>query len=306
MGVGDDRTVLLTGATGFVGRHLFPALVAAGWRVRCATRNPERARAEQPDREWVRLDVADEASVRQALEGCEAAYYLVHGMGGGGDYPDREASAARTFREMASGAGLRRLVYLGGVAPSGEPSRHLRSRLETGRLLRAGRVPTVELRAAMIIGPGSESWHIVRDLAARLPAMVLPKWLSHTSCPVHVDDVVRALVHAADMPVEGSCWLDVPGPESLSHRELLRRVAGAMLKRPPLFDVPVLTPRLSSYWIALITRADLRLAQELVEGLRSNLEPTGPSIWEELEPGPMPLAEAIRRALAAEHHANVA
>lgn len=306
MGGDGERRALLTGATGFVGSHLYPALVAAGWRVRCASRRPERAQAASPDREWVRFDVTDRASMRAALEGCEVAYYLVHGMAEGAGYPEREARGAVDFREAAQDAGLRRIVYLGGVAPAGEPSRHLASRLETGRLLRAGKVPAVELRAAMIIGAGSGSWQIVRDLAARLPAMVLPRWLQHTSCPVHIDDVVRALVHAADMPLESSVWLDVPGPERIAHRDLLRRVAAVMDKRPRLVSVPVLTPRLSSYWIALVTRADLGLAQELVEGLRSDLVPSGPSIWDTMDGGPMPLDQAIRRALAQESRARAA
>lgn len=300
------RTALLTGATGFVGRHLYPALTEAGWRVRCATREPSRAARGAPDREWVRLDVSDPGTMRGALEGCDVAFYLVHGMGGGGDYPLQESRAAVAFRRAAADAGVGRIVYLGGIAPAGPPSRHLASRLQTGRLLREGTVPAVELRAAMVIGAGSGSWQIVRDLAARLPAMVLPKWLQHTSWPVHVDDVVRALVHAADMPLQESVWLEVPGPERVTHRDLLRRVAHLMRRHPRLVSVPVLTPRLSSYWIALVTRADLHLAQELVEGLRSNLEPAGSSIWDELTPGPMPLDEAIRRALAEETSARAA
>jgi nucleoside-diphosphate-sugar epimerase len=165
-------------------------------------------------------------------------------------------------------------------------------------------VPTVELRAAMILGPGGGSWQIVRDLSARLPAMVLPKWLEHTSWPVFIDDVVRALVYAADMPLDGSTWLDVPGAERIAHRALLQRVARAMRRTPRLLNVPVLTPRLSSYWIALVTRADLALAKELVEGLRSNLEPSGPTIWKHLPSGPTALDVAIERTLAREEHGS--
>ncbi len=293
-----DERILLTGATGFVGGHLLPKLIEAGYLVRCASRHPSPTPSGA---EWVRMDVEEPEAVARAMDGCAAAYYLVHGMAGGGGYPEREAWSAGQFARRAAEAGLRRIVYLGGIEPSGPPSRHLSSRLETGRILRAGAVPTVELRAAMIIGHGSGSWQIVRDLAARLPAMVLPRWLHNASWPVHIDDVCRALVFALEMPIEGSVWLDVPGAQRISHRDLIRRVASALRKHPPLVDVPVLTPRLSSYWIALVTRADLHLAQELVEGLRSDLDPTGPIIWDRMvDYRPMTIGRAIRRAIEEE------
>ena len=176
--------VLLTGATGFVGRHLYPALLAAGCRVRCATRNVGQARRAHPDREWVHFDVERPDIVRAALEGCDAAFYLIHGMGQGADYPEREARSADNFVRAAEASGVRRIVYLGGVAPSGaRASKHLASRHRTGELLRAGAVSVIELRAAMIIGAGSASWTMVRDLAARLPAMVLPSWLRNPLAP---------------------------------------------------------------------------------------------------------------------------
>ena len=194
---------------------------------------------------------------------------------------------------------MERIVYLGAVEPAGAPSRHLRARLETGRALRGGPVPTAELRAAMVLGAGGASWEMVRQLARRLPVMVLPRWLRNRSQPVLVDDVVVALLAALDLPASWNGWLDVPGPTVASHRELLRRVAAQMGYRPPLFDVPVLSPRLSSYWIGLVTSADLDLAKELVEGLVSDLLPSGESVWDRL-PGhrPVELDEAIARALS--------
>ena len=294
---GARRPVLLTGATGFVGSHLYPALAAAGVAVRSATRDPEAAAAREPGRDWVALDVEEPHTLAPALEGCRAAFYLIHSMGGRhGDYARREAESAEDFRAAAERAGLERIVYLGGVAPAGEPSRHLASRLRVGEILRAGLVPTWELRAAMIIGSGGSSWKMVRDLARRLPAMVLPRWLRNRSSPVFVEDVAMALVGALE--IEGSGWLDVPGPEILSHRKLLDRVALAFGSEPAMLDVPVLTPKLSSYWITLVTGADLALAQELVEGLTSDLLPTGESVWDRLpERRPTPLDEAIREAL---------
>jgi uncharacterized protein YbjT (DUF2867 family) len=293
-----ERKVLLTGATGFVGRHALVALEAAEHPVRCTTRHVEQARRERPEHEWARLDVMDPASLRPAMEGCHTALYLIHGMRGGSDYPEREREGAEAFREAAADAGVRRIVYLGGVAPRGVTSKHLKSRLATGAVLRGGAVPCTELRAAMVVGNGSASWRIVRDLARRLPAMVLPRWLSNRSSPVAVTDVVAALLWAVELPDdEGSEWLDVPGPRSLTHRELIDMVAGYFGKHPPMFDVPVLTPRLSSYWIALVTREDLPMAQELVEGLREDLLPTGDLVWDRCGRQPTPLEVAIRNAI---------
>jgi len=292
--------VLLTGATGFVGSHLLAALEALGYAVRCASRRAEgRDVGEGGPREWCPLDVESGRGLDAALESCDAAYFLVHSMAAGGDYERREAEAAMRFREAAARAGLARVVYLGGVAPAGEPSKHLRSRLETGRLLREGPVPCVELRAAMIVGAGSESWQIVRDLARRLPAMVLPAWLRNRSCPVFIDDLVAALVRCLDGEIGGSVVLEAPGPERLSHKDLLRRVAAKLGSSPVMIDVPVLSPALSSLWIGLVTDVNLTVARELVQSLVTDLLPTGQEVWGWM-PGyaRTPLDRAIELALA--------
>ena len=294
--------VLLTGATGFIGGHLHDPLRAAGWEVRCLTRRPLDARGSGPDRDWVGGDVSDAGALAGAMGGCQVAFYLVHGMGElGPGWVEREVRAAETFARAASRARLERLVYLGGVAPSGPPSEHLRARLQTGEALRGGSVPCLELRAGMIVGEGSASWTIVRDLAARLPAMVLPAWLMHRSEPVALDDVVAAMVAATRFPLPGSDVWDLPGPEALSGNEILRRVAAVMGRRPLLLRVPFVSPSLSSHWIRLVTRADHRLAAELVEGLTSDLLATRPGFWAAAGlPAPIVLEEAARRALAAE------
>jgi uncharacterized protein YbjT (DUF2867 family) len=294
--------VLLTGATGFIGGHLHDLLRAAGREVRCLTRRPLDARERWPDRDWVAGNVGDAEALAGALSGCEVAFYLVHGMGElGPGWAEREVRAAETFARAASRAGLERLVYLGGVAPTGAPSEHLRARLRTGEALRAGSVPCLELRAGMIVGEGSASWTIVRDLAARLPAMVLPAWLMHRSEPVALDDVVAALVAATRFPLARSEVWDLPGPEALSGKEILRRVAAVMGRRPLLLRVPFVSPSLSSHWIRLVTRADYRLAAELVQGLTSDLLATRPGFWAAAGlPDPIALEEAARRALAAE------
>lgn len=294
----DDRPVLLTGATGFVGSHLYPALDAAGVPVRCASRSPEKAARSHPGREWVEIDLEKPHTLDPALAGCRAAYYLIHRISNDPDYVQSEVAGARDFAAAAAKAGLERIVYMGGVEPAGKPSRHLEARLETGRVLRAGEVPTVELRAAMIIGAGSASWEMVHDLAKRLPAMVLPRWLQNRSRPVLIDDVVVALLAALDLPAGWNGWLDAPGPTTISHKELLRMVAREKGYSPLMVDVPVVTPKLSSYWIGLVSDTKLEMVQELVEGLTSDLLPSGELIWDRLPSHrPVEVDQAIRLAL---------
>ena len=298
--------VLLTGATGFVGRYVYPALDAAGCQVRCASRDPARAAKALPDREWVQLDIEDEASVRRAAEGCDAALFLVHEVGHSEDYPEHEAQGARAFAAAAHAAGLRRIVYLGGAVPnSSHCSRHLASRRRTGEILRSGPVPTVELRAAMIVGSGSASWTMVRDLSARLPAMLLPRWLRNHSYPVAVDDVVWALVASLTIPIAGSTVFDIPGPEEISHRAVLQRTAALMGHHRVMLNVPVLSPRLSSYWISLVTRIEHSMARELVEGVACDLEPTEPVLWDQCRHQPLGFEQAAALALADENAATV-
>lgn len=292
-------TVLLTGATGFVGRASVDALRGAGWDVRPATRDPSRASRSAPGVPWVALDVGDPASVARALEGCDAALYLVHGMASNrADFRRIELQQAETFIRAAERAGVRRAVYLGGVAaPDFEASEHLRSRQEVGEVLRSGRVSTIELRASMIVGHGSLSWLIVRDLAARLPVMILPRWLKSRTEPVSIADVVIALVRSLDLPVEGSACFDIPGPEQLSGREILLRTAAALGLRPPvMIEVPFLSPRLSSHWVRFVTRADWSVAREVVVGLRTDLLARDARFWTMFEHPPLLSFDAAARA----------
>jgi len=297
-----EPSLLLTGATGFVGGAVRPALAAKGWRVRCLTRDAARARRRAPDLDWVQGDVGDRASSAAALEGCRAAIYLVHGIGEGPDYHRHEVVAASTFSRAAAAAGVERIVYLGGVAPVGKGSEHLRSRLDVGEALRAGPVKTIELRASMIVGHGSLSWLIVRDLAARLPAMVLPRWLKSRTQPVAIDDVVIALVRALEMPLSASAWFDIPGPVTLSGKEILEETARVMgLGRPRMLEVPLLSPRLSSLWVRFVTRARWSVAREVVVGLTEDLLAQDDRFWQLVgHPNRLAFAEAARLALDAE------
>ena len=298
------RRVLLTGATGFVGRALLPRLRAAGWRVRALSRRPPVGDEATRDAgvEWVTGDVGHPGSLDRALAGCEAAFYLVHGMGEGRDFHTREHQAAERFATAAGRAELRRVVYLGGIVPATGGSEHLASRRDVGEALRAGPVSTLELRASMIVGHGSLSWLIVRDLAARLPVMVLPSWLRSRTQPVAIDDVVVALLRAVDLPDASSGCYDLPGPEILSGRQILDATAAALGLYPAWkVELPVLTPRLSSLWVRFVTRADWTVARAVVVGLAEDLLARDASFWARIDhPRRLDFAEAARRALQAE------
>jgi uncharacterized protein YbjT (DUF2867 family) len=297
-----ERSLLLTGATGFVGGATRPALAREGWRVRCLTRDAGQAKTREPTLDWVQGDVGDEASCARALDGCQAALYLVHGIGEGPDYHRHEVMAASTFSKAAAAAGVERIVYLGGVAPTGAGSDHLRSRLDVGEVLRSGPVKTIELRASMIVGHGSLSWLIVRDLAARLPFMVLPRWLKSRTQPVAIDDVVTALARALDLPLMASAWFDIPGPVTLSGKEILEETARVMgLRHPQMVEVPLLSPRLSSLWVRFVTRAQWSVAREVVIGLTEDLLALDDRFWQLIgHPHRLSFAEAAKVALDGE------
>ena len=297
-----EPTLLLTGATGFVGGAVRAALGAQGWRVRCLTRDAAGARQRQPELDWAQGDVGELGSCAAALRGCRAALYLVHGIGEGADYHQHEVAAAETFAGAAGEAGVERIVYLGGVAPVGAGSDHLRSRLDVGEALRRGPVKTVELRASMIVGHGSLSWLIVRDLAARLPFMVLPRWLKSRTQPIAIDDVVVALVRALELPLPASAWFDLPGPVILSGKQILDETARVMGLSPPrTLEVPLLSPRLSSLWVRLVTRAQWSVAREVVVGLTEDLLANDDRFWQLIaHPHRLAFAEAAKLALDAE------
>ncbi|BDG05326.1 NAD(P)H-binding protein [Anaeromyxobacter oryzae] len=292
------RTVLVTGATGFVGGALVPALLARGERVRATARRGAAAR--DGGVEWVEADLARPADLPRALEGVDAAYFLVHGMASGhDDYAEEERRAAAAFSRAADVAGVERIVYLGGVAPRGRPSRHLASRLAVGEVLRSGRVPCLELRASMIVGAGSASWQVVRDLALRLPAMLLPAWAESRTSPVAIEDVVRALAAALDVPLAGSACYDLPGGDVLAIREILEHVAALRGRALPAVRAPLPIPRVSTLWLKLVSDADWRVVRELVLGLSHDLLPRDGRYWTIAGlPPPLGFDEAARRALA--------
>jgi uncharacterized protein YbjT (DUF2867 family) len=269
----DPDPILLTGASGYVGSHLLDELLRRERAVRALVRDPAPGRL--PAAVALRQgDAVTGAGLREALDGCRTAYYLIHSMGRGsgpaGEFARRDREAAVNFGEAARDAGVERVVYLGGLGDE-TTSEHLRSRHEVATLLRQ-RVPElVYVRAAMVIGAGSASFEMLRHLTTRLPLMIAPRWLDTRSQPVAVQDVARTLADVAEVTdVPGEVQLG--GADVLSYREMIRRTAGVMGRRRPIvIRVPLLTPRLSSYWVALVTPVEYGLVRPLVDGLKEEM-----------------------------------
>jgi len=296
----DPEPILLTGASGYVGSHLLDELLARGRRVRALVRSPENADLPA-EVQRLRGDVVKGEGLAEALEGVRTAYYLIHSMGRGADpsddFAERDRAAAVNFGEAASAAGVERVIYLGGLGPTGpDASLHLRSRHEVAALL-AQRVPDfVYVRAAMVIGPGSASFEMLRHLVKRLPVMVTPRWVDTRSQPVAIDDVVQTLADAGEL-AEAPGEVQVGGAEVLTYREMMGRTAALFGRRAPLIvKVPVLSPRLSSHWVALVTPVETGLVRPLVDGLKSEMvvETPPPS---GLNATPLGFDDAVRAAL---------
>jgi uncharacterized protein YbjT (DUF2867 family) len=289
--------VLVTGASGFVGSHLAEALVEAGHEVLAMTRHPDDYTGVG---KAVYGDVSDPDSLSSALTGVDAAYYLVHSLADD-DFEERDAEAARAFSRAAADAGVDRIVYLGGLGGEDEElSAHLRSRREVEQLLGADGVPVTVLRAAIVIGDGGISWEITRQLVAHLPAMIGPRWVTTKTQPIALDDVIRYLVGVLTAEAARGRVFEVGGPEVLTYAEMMQRVARNHFRRPlPILIVPLLTPRLSSHWLALVTDVDTATARNLVDSMSTEVVVHDQSIREIVPGAPLGYDEAVRRALAA-------
>ncbi len=286
--------ILVTGASGFVGSRLATALEEAGSEVRAMTRRPERYRgAGSP----VAGDVGDEASLRTALEGCAAACYLVHSL----DDPDferKDADAARAFARAAAAAGVGRIVYLGGLGQDGDQlSRHLRSRREVETLLGATGVPVTVLRAGIVVGHGGVSWEMTRQLVAHLPAMVTPRWVSTRTQPIAVGDVVRYLVGVLDAPEAEGRVFEVGGPEVLTYLQMLTRIAEIQNRHLFVVPVPLLSPQLSSRWLAFVTDVDVTTGRSLIDSMSNEVVVTDDAIRSVVPFEPMGYDEMVMTAL---------
>jgi uncharacterized protein YbjT (DUF2867 family) len=297
----DSLTVLVTGATGFVGSRLVPALLHDGHRVKAMTRHPDTY--DGPG-EPVFGDVHDPGSLADAVADADVAVYLVHSLGEA-DFERRDAEAARGFGLAAAAAGVRQIVYLGGLGAEGDDlSAHLRSRREVERLLGESDVPVTALRAAIVVGAGGISWEITRQLVKNLPAMVVPKWAETRTQPIAIDDVVRYLAGVVGNESALGRVFEIGGADQLTYLEMLQQAAEQMMnRRVPIAPVPVLTPRLSSYWISLVTDVDATTGRNLIDSMTNEVVQTDFSIRDVVPGEPLTYVEAVRRALDdAEHH----
>jgi uncharacterized protein YbjT (DUF2867 family) len=265
-----EKPVLVTGATGYVGGRLLPALEAAGYRVRCLARRPELAAGLlRGCVEVVQGDVLDFPSLLRAMERVGIAYYLVHSMAAGKSFAESDRLGATHFAAAARQSGVERMIYLGGLGGGAALSPHLRSRQEVGRILRESGIPTIEFRASIILGPGSFSFEMIRALVEKLPIMITPRWVSTTTQPIAIDDVAAYLVAAAELETRESLIFEIGGADRASYGDLMREYARQRKLRRAILPVPVLTPRLSSLWLRLVAPAYARFGGELIEGLRN-------------------------------------
>lgn len=293
------RRVLVTGATGYVGGRLIPALLAHGYDVRAMARRPEEARNRLPGEvELVRGDVFDSESLAAALDGIDVAFFLVHSMGAEGDFESQDRRAATAFAESARSAGTSRIIYLGGLGDGTDLSPHLRSRQEVGRILRESGVPTLELRASVIIGSGSLSYELIRALVEKLPVMITPAWVRVETQPIAIEDVIAYLVESVDVDLDGSHVLEVGSPERVSYGQLMKEYSTQRGLRRTMVSVPVLTPRLSSLWLGLVTPVYAHIGRKLIDGVKNPTVVTARSeALDRYSIRPMTVSEAIRRAI---------
>jgi uncharacterized protein YbjT (DUF2867 family) len=296
--------ILVTGASGSIGSQLVDRLVAAGHEPRVAGRHPDGLAARWPQLPVAELDITRPDTLQAALDGVDSAYYLVHSMepGADGDFRERDAQGARDFGRAALRAGVGRTIYMSGLGrDSRDLSKHLASRHETGEILADEGPPVLELRAAMVIGAESASYRILSDLVNRLPAMILPKWVSTRTQPIAMADVVSYLEASLDVPLAGQhTVVEIGGADVLTYKQMIETLAASRGRHPALVSVPVLTPRLSSLWCAITTSVPLATARPLIEGMTVSMT-ADPQDARRLFPdiSPMSFGEAIAEVSAA-------
>src|SRR5690349_14929469 len=292
------RVVALTGATGYVGGRLLERLQGGDRTVRCLTRDPERLAGRTAEgTQVVAADVLDTDRIARALDGVDTAYYLVHSMGSSGSFAETDRRAAASFATAAAGAGVRRIVYLGGLGHERRLSDHLASRHEVGAILRSGPVETVEFRASVIIGSGSLSFEMLRALVDRLPVMVTPRWVSTPSQPIAIEDVLDYLVAALDLPQSGSRIYEIGGADVVTYADLMREYAAQRGLRRHMIPVPLLTPRLSGLWLSLVTPLHAKVGRKLVDGVQNETVVRDGAALRDFAIRPQGVHDAIARAI---------
>lgn len=294
------------GASGYIGTNLVDRLM----RMQRPVRASGRKREVLEGRGWqgvelVEADALKPETLTTALTDVDVAYYLVHSMAAGRDFARLDRQAAENFSRAAAQAGVRRIVYLGGLIPHQPVSEHLRSRLETGACLRAGKVPVTEIRAGMIVGPGSAAFEVIRDLVNHLPLMLTPRWVDSRSSPIALDNLIDYLLQVPYLELAANNCYDVAGPEVLTYKEIMRLYGEVVGKRPLIIPLPVLSPRLSSYWLRLVTSVPTNIARALIEGLKQDVIADDAPIRELIPLSLLTFTESVRTTLDIESKQQV-
>lgn len=295
----NHHSILLTGATGYVGGRLLKVLEAQGQTLNCIARTPAYLRSRvAPTTRVFAADVLDIESLRPALAGMDTAYYLIHSLGESKGFEEQERAGARNFARVARESGIKRIIYLGGMGNEQEElSPHLRSRHEVGRILRDSGVPTLEFRASIVLGSGSLSFEMIRALTEHLPVMVMPRWVSVLAQPIGIQDLISYLVQALDLPIGASEVVEIGGADQLSYRELMEEYARLRNLKRVMIPVPVLTPRLSSLWLGLVTPLYARVGRKLIESIKHPTIITSSRAHQLFALRPSSAAQAMRAAL---------
>lgn len=302
---------LVFGASGYIGTHLTPRLLREGWQVRAAARNLKVLEARCDDPAWraidrVAADALNPETLAAALADIDIAFYLVHSMAAGRDFGRLDLEAAENFARAAAAAGVRRIVYLGGLVPKDADSEHLVSRAHTGDRLRAGSVPVTEIRAGIIVGPGSAAYEVMRDLVYNLPLMITPRWVQSKSSPIALANLLEYLLRVATLPDAAGRIFDAGGPDYMSYATMMRQFGEVVGRRTRIIPVPVLTPTVSSYWLALITTVPANIARALIGGLKHDIPADDAPLRALVPQKLLTFKEAVAAALEAEKTHTVA
>jgi len=293
-----DQTILLTGSTGYVGGLLLKKLEKEQHKINCLVRDPAKVGNVSPNTHVYQGDVLARSSMGPAFDNVDTAYFLVHFLHEKEDFITKEIQAAENFSAMAKQAGVKRIIYLGGLGSENDGlSPHLQSRQEVGRIFRESGIPTIELRASIVLGEGSLSYELIRDLTEHLPFMVMPRWASTKAQPIGIRDLLDYLVKSLTLDIDESEIIEIGGADQMSYADLMRTYARCRNLRRLMIPVPVLTPWLSSHWLAFFTKVDPSLGRKLIEGIKNRTVVESPRAGELFDIQPVGADSAIAEAL---------